>query len=131
MLVYLIFLLTKLYFRRSHAEKKSIICQVCGQSFKKFEDLSVHGKAHIGDSSMSICTVCFNVFANESSLERHMKKHSQKKYSCSLCQKTFIRLQHLTSHEKSHLGFRPDFSCQYCNKVFTRKDHLVSILFKF
>lgn len=28
---------------------------------------------------MFICNVCFNVFANDASLERHMKRHSTDK----------------------------------------------------
>ena len=69
---------------------------------------------------MFICSVCFNVFANESSLERHSKRHdTQKPHACMICYKTFVRKEHLDNHLRSHDGKAP-FVCQYCSSCFTR-----------
>lgn len=57
----------QLYYRRYHAERKPFTCQVCGRAFSSSEDLSRHGKCHLGNS-MFTCDVCFQVFANSATL---------------------------------------------------------------
>lgn len=50
---------------------------------------------------MFTCSVCFHVFANNQSLERHMKRHStDKPYNCSTCGKSFARKEHLENHTR-------------------------------
>lgn len=54
---------------------------------------------------MYTCSVCFHVFANALSLERHMKRHStEKPYACPVCGKSFARKEHLDNHTRCHTG---------------------------
>lgn len=81
--------------------------QVCGKAFSNANDLTRHGKCHLG-GSMFTCTVCFHVFANAPSLERHMKRHAtDKPYNCTVCGKSFARKEHLDNHTRCHTGETP------------------------
>lgn len=81
--------------------------QVCGKAFLNANDLTRHGKCHLG-GSMFTCTVCFHVFANAPSLERHMKRHAtDKPYNCTVCGKSFARKEHLDNHTRCHTGETP------------------------
>lgn len=95
--------------RRYHNERKPFTCQVCGEAFQNSAELTLHGKSkHIGGSKMYICNVCFHVFPNDTSLERHMKRHSSDKpFLCNICMRTFNRREHLENHQRTHTGDCP------------------------
>lgn len=95
--------------RRYHNERKPFTCQVCGQAFQNSAELTLHGKSkHMGGSKMYICNVCFHVFPNDTSLERHMKRHSaDKPFLCNICMRTFNRREHLENHQRTHTGDCP------------------------
>ena len=54
----------------------------------------------------------------------HEQIHNgEKKFSCSMCDKTFKTAQKLRTHERIHTGEKP-FSCSKCEKKFNQAAHL-------
>ncbi|XP_069489832.1 zinc finger protein 398-like isoform X2 [Ambystoma mexicanum] len=70
----------------------------------------------------------------ESETSFHMKpEHStnthqrpllgERQYPCTVCEKSFLRKQHLLQHERIHTGERP-YQCTKCDKRFSLKGNL-------
>lgn len=68
------------------------------------------------------CSVCGKTFSQRAHFTAHRRTHEQERhFSCSMCDKTFIQKASLVSHMRMHTGEKP-FSCPVCGKTFTRKD---------
>lgn len=51
-------------------------------------------------------------------LERHLPKHTgERRFTCTICPRTFTRLQYLREHVNVHLGHRP-YECSSCGMSF-------------
>lgn len=51
-------------------------------------------------------------------------KPKEKNFTCSTCQKSFYRQEHLDRHIKIHSPSERKFECTICQKKFNRKDNL-------
>lgn len=84
------------------------------------------------------CPQCFQFFATQSTLKRHIKAihdgAETRQFSCDDCGKTFKRGDHLSRHTKSHqlkqtknVDAQSSSSnvCNECGKAFARKDNLL------
>lgn len=48
---------------------------------------------------------------------------SEKRFHCSVCQRSFTRNDHLKRHQLQHTGVKP-YPCQFCGTAFARSDGL-------
>jgi len=98
---------------RKHMKDKLFQCTLCEQNFPTHKDL----KTHMGDKTeqdeFSItCGICSGNFPTQECLSHHLNSHKQtgsapviidnpsaeRRYSCSLCSRTFKNSQHVQRH---------------------------------
>lgn len=106
--------------------KRSYVCDVCGNEFKKAYGLSRHKLLHSGIKPYA-CPVenCGAAFTQSSALKAHQMSHTgERKYFCEECGQGFFSKYHMQVHQRSkHSGERP-YVCVECGQGFTRKQAL-------
>ena len=84
-------------------------CDICGCGFNKKGYLKWHMEAkHAVKKVGPMCNKCYKVFANQKTLEKHMKTHLK----CSTCKNEFASPEEMKLHKKEHTF------CTICNKEF-------------
>ncbi|CAB0019113.1 unnamed protein product [Nesidiocoris tenuis] len=114
-------------------------CYYCGYTTSDKESLRSHVAVHIGEKRMTgvvyiegrkyfKCQFCDYKTWRLGCFRRHMdetRKHGgQKNYRCKKCGRTFLRKQHLNSHNREvHMAKAPDerSPCDKCGKIFPSK----------
>lgn len=108
-----------------HHVTHSVVCQVCGLSFKDQVRLNRHFTvSHIGHR----CTVCDKTFDAYHKLDKHKEKfHGHvKNYDCNLCTSIFKSNYQLKVHlGKVHNVQKYRIKCEQCDKICTTKGAMV------
>ncbi|EPB67615.1 zinc finger, C2H2 type [Ancylostoma ceylanicum] len=84
---------------RSHSDyplRAAIECTQCGKEFGTRQLLKKHWMWHTGERS-HVCKHCNKAFF-QFDLNRHMKIHAERGYSCRQCGRSFTRQQSLDEH---------------------------------
>lgn len=84
-----------------------------------------HMKTHLSEKRFS-CTVCEKLFSSNSLRNKHSRIHldvNQRRYACSYCTKKFYTKAMQTRHELTHTGVKP-YKCDECTRTFSRLDSL-------
>ncbi|XP_077322638.1 uncharacterized protein LOC143956298 isoform X1 [Lithobates pipiens] len=98
--------------------------QVFQQSFTTQPDLVVPESNNTVEKPFS-CSECEKSFMKKSHLAQHRRIHTgEKPYTCSECEKSFVNKSDLVRHVRIHTGEKP-FSCSECGKCFTEKSKLI------
>ena len=74
---------------------------------------------HVGQSSL-VCHICGKQMRNKSSLNFHVKRHSEKRdFACPQCPQSFVYIKELERHMSSHIDSRK-YVCTFegCTKRF-------------
>ena len=110
-----------------HEKQRNLNCDFCNSEFTNFDDLKSHvtnsheDKIHLFETK--------ELFENSkmeeiSDQKNHEGQEKVKKFHCDLCQKAFVRQDHLRRHISCVHKGEKDFSCEFCEKSFARKDYL-------
>uniref|UniRef100_A0A1I8JUT4 C2H2-type domain-containing protein n=1 Tax=Anopheles funestus TaxID=62324 RepID=A0A1I8JUT4_ANOFN len=90
---------------------------------KQVKSMSDHMKIHRPDKKYK-CTLCDKSFAQSNNLTYHIRRHTgEKPYRCEICDKKFISNAHLLSHSKFHNDEKM-FQCEICCKRFNHIGNL-------
>jgi KRAB domain-containing zinc finger protein len=99
------------------------ICDVCGQDFRKRNELSAHLDEHVAAEEGDFqCEVCNRIFSNLRLFRIHRRMHypQNKAWPCDTCGKKYSSRNLLEEHINTHTGVRP-YVCQQCGKDFASK----------
>nr|CAD7258250.1 unnamed protein product [Timema shepardi] len=99
------------------------ICDMCGQDFRKRNELSMHLDEHVAAEEGDFqCEVCNRIFTNLRLFRVHKRMHypQAKLWTCETCGKRYSSRNLLDEHINVHLGVRP-YKCRSCGKDFASK----------
>lgn len=99
------------------------ICDVCGQDFKKRNELSLHLDDHVAKEEGDFqCEICNRIFSNLRLFRIHKRIHypQVKSWPCHTCGKRYNSKNLLEEHMNTHTGIRP-YVCETCGKDFASK----------
>ncbi|KAE9542638.1 hypothetical protein AGLY_002549 [Aphis glycines] len=100
--------------RYNQYQRKTYSCNVCLETFTKFNDLILHDlKVHTDMPKNYSCSKCGKLFLSEERVEIHMKVHREKSFACQMCQKKFTQQKTLDIHLNVHIGLYPCDKCDF------------------
>ncbi|TRY53997.1 hypothetical protein DNTS_015552 [Danionella cerebrum] len=114
----------------THTEEELYIKEEEEDSYPKedeveAEDLSSQiTQVHGTESRRFSCSVCNKSYKDPATLRQHEKTHwLTRPFPCNICGKMFTQRGTMTRHMRSHLGLKP-FACEECGMRFTRQYRL-------
>lgn len=103
---------------------KVFTCNVCEKTYTSHVSLWRHKKSIHRENALKYDR-CHMTYANQETLDRHMKTHDmpkvQKSYECEFCKEIF----NCTTNRKRHIEAHHDnitYPCKLCDKVFLYKN---------
>ncbi|KAF5277010.1 hypothetical protein FQR65_LT16089 [Abscondita terminalis] len=111
-----------LHVRQVH-DNRLYICDVCGQDFRKRNELSMHLDEHVATEEGDFqCEICNRIFSNLRLFRIHKRMHypQNKAWKCDMCGKKYSSRNLLDEHINVHTGLRP-YICATCGKDFASK----------
>nr|XP_056700868.1 transcriptional repressor CTCFL [Euleptes europaea] len=90
-------------------------CDFCGFTSVSASSLNRHMKKH-SDEKPHMCHICRKAFRTVSLLRNHVNTHTgTKPYKCSECEMAFVTSGELSRHRRYKHTLEKPFKCSYCN----------------
>ena len=101
----------------------SLICKGCSKVFKFEKWLRKHRTAGCPAERKEVddirCRFCAKEFPNHAMLKIHEYRHTRRRVSCEVCQKTCVSRADLVRHRRSHFP-EEKLACHLCPATFCR-----------
>ncbi|CAH1783720.1 unnamed protein product [Owenia fusiformis] len=117
------------YYRR-HVKYhfKDLVCEQCGEKFKRKNGLKKHIRVHhtVDRPKNYKCDMCVKAFRTPTEMNQHRKNihdPNRERPLCPECGKTFSNVNILKRHLLTHLDIRP-YECNICTRKFTQSGDL-------
>ncbi|XP_053690975.1 zinc finger protein 595-like [Sabethes cyaneus] len=123
-----------------HRPEELMSCSHCQRGFPNNDLLVRHLKYQCENQNKKIfCPLCNERFMWQTSMNKHAQQRhkptkpllqrleeegKEKTHVCQICNKSFLRRQHLDRHMGIHIPEEKKFECAECHKAFNRKDNL-------
>ena len=99
-------------------------CDKCKKSFMYKSKLCQHKCMHVTQKLYQCCFgSCYKKFWHLQDLERHIATHTEVKYECEMCDKSFKQKRLLKQHEVVH-GTANRYFCPKCNMGYKHNNQL-------
>ncbi|XP_070562656.1 uncharacterized protein [Ptychodera flava] len=130
----------------SDQESKTVLCELCGRSFKSEENLKRHMRVHL-EMLPFLCSFCDKSFGSQSQLQMHLDKDHvthPDAFKCDKCLKVHTSQEQLDNHrEKDECSFtslqfgelktdgstvlyregRERVQCSHCDQMVLKQDY--------
>ena len=115
--------------KKKKKEKGDVCCEVCGNQYKKKENLRYHMMVH--ENLKISCDKCGKEFFRDSNLRHHMKHmHGDEAFICDTCSASFKSSRNLRCHIIAH-HMDKKYQCEHCPKAFAEpgklKQHMTNV----
>lgn len=83
--------------------KEKLKCDICKAEFTP-KGFKAHMQIHAENRVKYSCELCDKTFLTQTSLKLHLEWHDNpdQRFSCKICKKQFTRLTNLKTHTKTH-----------------------------
>ncbi|XP_025060495.1 transcriptional repressor CTCFL isoform X3 [Alligator sinensis] len=111
--------------QQKEAEKETFSCVLCTFTCLRMSSLNRHMKIH-SDEKPHLCHLCLRAFRTVTLLRNHMNTHTgEKPYQCYVCQARFTQSGTMKIHVlQKHSENVPRHQCPRCETVIARKSDL-------
>ena len=118
-----------------HSKKTNLFrnsCDICGKTYGRKDNLIRHMKlCHSEEQGHHECKICEKSFPTELHLKTHkMRSHSDTRYTCAICSRTFKHKGSLTLHDASAHKRKFKMICQFCGRGFNIKTEYQSHIYR-
>ncbi|XP_040026328.2 uncharacterized protein LOC120815597 isoform X1 [Gasterosteus aculeatus] len=107
------------------SSSSSFFCGLSRGGFGLARRMRTPWRSGLGEKRFS-CTYCDKSFVRFSQLKEHLRSHTgEKPFSCLQCGRSFTKQCNLIRHAVVHSGEKP-YECSLCGKCFTQRSSLKS-----
>ncbi|XP_072525541.1 uncharacterized protein [Salminus brasiliensis] len=96
------------------------------QAVLGYRRLRTHWRTNVAGERRFSCTYCERRFVRFGQLKEHLRSHTgERPYTCTQCGRSFTKQGNLIRHAVVHSGEKP-YQCGLCGKCFTQRSSLKS-----
>uniref|UniRef100_A0A3B1J161 Si:ch211-155e24.3 n=1 Tax=Astyanax mexicanus TaxID=7994 RepID=A0A3B1J161_ASTMX len=104
----------------------STASSVAAQPLVGYRRLRTHWRTSVAGERRFSCTYCERRFVRFGQLKEHLRSHTgERPYTCTQCGRSFTKQGNLIRHAVVHSGEKP-YQCGLCGKCFTQRSSLKS-----
>ncbi|XP_058453348.1 zinc finger protein 616-like [Malaya genurostris] len=105
-------------------EKNTLPCENCDAVFTSREGRRVHMILKHSAGQTYKCQECPMIFARKGNLRLHMTTHGIRPHVCSVCGKSYARIESLRTHEQGCANGKTGLFCEKCGQRFRKLELL-------